>query len=350
MVDDDIISKITVTSRGDIKQTLEIWGVCIVPNVVDHDTCDEIINGMIWNFEFMTSKLPTPFIFENTETWETLELFEPLHNMLYQHWGIGQSQYIWDNVRSNPGVIDCFSNIWGSDRLIVSFDGISLHLPGELSGKNHFQKNDWYHFDQSPLRYGFECVQGLINAFDTNEGDATLTVLTRSHLYFEQYCRDRVEHFINEKGSGDMNSLKKEFGDNWLKVKELDYFKSKGCNELRIVCPKGSLVLWDSRTLHQGSQPLNGRPNPNFRAAVYVSMVPAHHRTQFYCSEKIFEKKSIEYVNSRRMTNHWPQFRKLLPVIPSSRYKKITDPGFVYPEPPRLTNRMIQLITGDYLS
>lgn len=348
MQEDNLISKITVTCRKDIKKTLEIWGVCIVPEVVNYDTCDAIFNGMIRDFEKMTSNLPIPFIFEDVSSWETLEQFEPLHNMLYQHWGLGQSQYIWDNIRSNPNVIDCFSNIWGTDRLITSFDAIALHLPGEFLGKNYFHKNDWYHFDQSPLRYGFECVQGLVNAFDSKEGDATLTVLTRSHLYFEQYCRDKVEDFINTKGSEDINTLKKEFGENWLKIKDIDHFKTKGCEELRIICPRGSLVLWDSRTLHQGSQPLKTRPEPNFRAVVYICMVPAHRRSEYYGSEKIFEKNSLKCITERRMTNHWPQFRKMTTVTPSSRFKKIHDPGFIYPDPPKLTPLMYSLVTGDY--
>ena len=38
---------------------------------------------------------------------------------------------------------------------------------------------DWFHVDQSYSRRHFECVQGLVTAFDTNDGDGTLAVPRR---------------------------------------------------------------------------------------------------------------------------------------------------------------------------
>ena len=46
---------------------------------------------------------------------------------------------------------------------------------------------------------------------------------------------------------------------------QIEFYKNKGCNERYIRCPKGSMVFWDSRTLHCGVEPRKGRENQNFR-------------------------------------------------------------------------------------
>lgn len=344
---DDIIA----TQKHDIPLILSTKGVCIVPNVLSETTCDNIFNGMVWDFEERTKNLPSPFVFERPETWNTLDLFYPKHHMLYQHWCLGQSEYIWKYVRTDPDIIECFSNIWGTNQLIVSFDGISFHLPSEISGKKHFSESEkhWFHFDQSFLKPNLECVQGLVNSMNTNPGDATLKVMVGSHNCFGEYASMRIDDFvIGNGGKADEAQLKKQFGENWNRVDDLEFFTKRGCYELEIVCPRGSLVLWDSRTLHYGKQPSKDRERINFRSVVYVCMVPYTRISEYTYSSKVFSERSFKYYNEGRMTNHWPQFRKLTTAMATDRFNKIEDPGFNYPTPIKPTKRMYELITGDY--
>lgn len=337
---------ITVDSSNSINFLLETYGVCIIEQVFDDEKCDFVFNKMIEDFEYRTSNLPLPFEAGNVETWKTLENFEPLHNMLYKNWGIGQAQYIWDHVRTDQNIINCFSEIWGTDQLICSMDAVSLHLPGELTGQNYFHKNDWYHFDQSFLKPDIRCYQGLINMFDTNENDSTLCVFLNSHKVFSQFAEQTIG---SDKNTLSEKDLKKKYGDNFNKTKYKDFFVSNGCVELRIQCPKGSFVIWDSRILHMGSQPLKERKRANIRSIFYVCMVPIDRISEYAFSKKIFIKRSLENLKELRTTTHWPQYRKFETFIPSSRFKgKSVDPGFLYPDPPELNERALQLVTGVY--
>lgn len=69
---------------------------------------------------------------------------------------------------------------------------------------------------------------------------------------------------------------------------------------VNVPVPKGGIVLWDSRTVHDNTPPIAKRPNPDrWRFVVFVSMTPA-----IWASEKDMEFKKDTY---RRMllTSHW---------------------------------------------
>ena len=71
-------------------------------------------------------------------------------------------------VRTRPKVKQAFSQVWGTDDLITSFDGCGVFRPW---GFNPDWKTDggWWHVDQNSRLSGgngYECVQGLVNLFD----------------------------------------------------------------------------------------------------------------------------------------------------------------------------------------
>ena len=134
--------------------------------------------------------------------------------------------------------------IWNvtKEDLLVSFDGASFHFSPETTGFGWYNPDkSWLHSDQSYLRNGLECVQGWINAYDTNEGDATLTFLEGSNRFHTDFANQ-----FNPTSSDDWFVLKQEHL-NW-------YSNTKACIKVNIKCPVGSLVLWDSRTIHCGSK------------------------------------------------------------------------------------------------
>jgi len=283
---------IETSDLSKIVSILSTYGICIIPSVLNDEECYNLANGMFNTFSQITSQMDIPFNYNDSSTWKTLDLLYPKHNMLHQHWGIGQSQFVWD-VRCNPKIINCFEQLWQTSNLLVSFDGVSLHLPSEITKKGWF-KNSWYHADQSFYSLGPQCVQGLVNGFDTNEGDASLTVLIKSHQYQEEYLQSH------------QNLTKDDFS----KVDDIQFYIDRGCFEHRITCPKGSLVLWDSRTLHFGSEPIKGRSVMNTRAVIYLCYSPREK-----ASVKILEKKKKAFLE-QRMTNHWPHNPKLFPKLP----------------------------------
>lgn len=224
---------------------------------------------------------------------------QPMHAMLFQHY-VGHLQTVWD-LRQRPEVVDVFADIWGTRELYVSFDGISALVPPETTnrGFNRPSTEDWLHADQRPQPASVGgagerlAIQGYITLYDAGPQDATLGVIPGSHL---------------EDRSG-MTSK----GD-WLLL------PGRQDEVVRVEAKAGDMVLWDSRTAHQGTLPIRGRP-PVFtltgtmhghvyapRLVVYVCMLP---RSRLIARQSA---KRQQWFTDHRMTNHWGT--KLFPRTP----------------------------------
>lgn len=112
---------------------------------------------------------------------------------------------------------------------------------------------------------------------------------------------------------------KSENNKDWIQVNDLQFFTDRGCVEHRIVAPKGSLVLWDSRTLHYGAKPLFGRQSPNFRSVVYLCYTPRSLITENTRIRKIDIFNSRGSKGYKRTTNHWPHKPVMFPETPYIR-------------------------------
>ena len=68
----------------------------------------------------------------------------------------------------------------------------------------------------------------------------------------------------------------KDFKKDWLKIndEQVNYFIDKGCERRCVTCKAGSLVLWDSRLMHCGKEPLKDRKEQKFRNVAYICMMP----------------------------------------------------------------------------
>ena len=100
----------------------------------------------------------------------------------------------------------------------------------------------------------------------------------------------------------------------------------------RVTCPKGSLVLWDSRIIHCGVESVRGREKQNFRAVCYVSYGPRAHAS---AKDLVKKRKAFEDL---RMTTHWAAKPKLfgknprtyggvVPDVPEPKKPKLTPLG-----------------------
>lgn len=297
-----------VCNENNLNETLERYGVAIIPNVLNDQECEAMKIGM-WDYlETVTANMDVPIDRTNPQTWKTFKQLYPKHSMLIQHWSIGHAQFIW-NVRTNLKVIAPFEKIWNTpkEELLVSFDGASFHFPPETTRFGWLNnEKSWLHCDQSYLRNDFECVQGWINAYDTNLGDATLTILEGSHRFHDDF----------------RNLFNKTERDDWyvLKQNELDwYINTKGCAKINIQCPAGSLVLWDSRTIHCGKEPEQTRPEPNYRCVIYTCYTP-RNRASFSSINK-----KIHAWNNLRTTSHWPHKPKMFPKFPHTYGKPLPN-------------------------
>jgi ectoine hydroxylase-related dioxygenase (phytanoyl-CoA dioxygenase family) len=298
-----------------ITATIEKYGVAIVPNVLDAIEIKEMQDGMFDFLEHVTAKFEKPIDRNNTETFVEFYKLYPNHGMLLQHWQVGHTQFIW-NLRQNPKVVDAFAKVWkcAPEDLLCSYDGASFHLSAEITKRGKF-RSFWYHTDQSYTRPDFECIQSWVTAYDVNEGDATLAFIEGSHKHHAEFQKT-----FDVKDKNDWYPVKKE---------ELDFYtKHLGLTEKKITCPAGSLVLWDSRTIHCGVQHGN-REKVNFRCVAYICMTPRALAT------KAALKKHITAFESIRMTSHWPHKPKLFPKNPRT-YGAMLPETQELAEPPKL--------------
>jgi hypothetical protein len=287
-----------IASLENVKEIIDKYGVAIIPNILNDIECENMNDG-IWNtLELLTSNFDIPIKKENTDTWIEIKKLYPKHSMLIQNYSIGHAQYVWD-IRQNKKIVDIFSQIWQceNEELLVSFDAVSFHMPPEITKFGWYKSHDWFHTDQSYTNTSFKCIQSFINGYDVNEGDATLSILESSHKYHQEF-NDKFQ--INDK-------------KDWFKLNEeqLDfYINEKKCFHRRIKCPKGSLVLWDSRTIHCGSEAMKTREKQNFRNIIYLSYEPRKNIT----TKNLLKKQKA--FNDLRMTSHWSCKVKLFPKYP----------------------------------
>lgn len=287
----------TIDNVGDV---LNKYGVAIIFDVLNDTECENMFNDFWKYLENLTQKWDTPIKKNNVDSWKEYKKLYPQHSMMIQHWNIGHAQFIW-NLRQNPKIVDIFAKIYGvtSEELLTSFDGASFHIPPERTGFGWLTNTSWFHTDQSYTRNNFECVQSWITSCDVNEGDATLVILESSHKNHKYFAEE-----FNIKEKNDWFPLSPE---------EVQFYKDDGYIERKIKCKKGSLVLWDSRTIHYGCEPEKTREKENFRCIAYLSYQPRK-----LCSRKKLEKKQKAF-EDMRTTSHWPCKIKLFPKYPYTR-------------------------------
>lgn len=280
------------TNINNLKETIEKYGMAIIPNVLSKEECKELETKMWEYLEHITQNWEIPINHNERSTWKQIYKLYPLHSMLLQHHNIGHAQFAWD-VRQNPKIIDIFANFWNCNReeLLVSFDGSSIHMPPELTKRGWFRDNLWYHSDQSFLRNDFECMQSFVSIFDINDGDGTFTFMEGSH----KFHKEAAETFgLNSK-------------DDWYKInKDIEkFYYDKGCQYKRIRCPQGSMVFWDSRLIHCGIEPIKERSIENMRFVIYLCYMP-----RSLAKPHILKKKQKAF-EELRTTNHCAHRPKL---------------------------------------
>ena len=311
---DEYVNDRYVTNIKGIKRTLDKYGVAILPSVLNDDECESMVSSMWDYFEHISSSWDKPISRDDTESWQGLYKLFPMHGMLFQHFNCGQSQVCWD-LRQNKKIVDIFAHLWKCkrDELLVSYDGFSFGLPPEVTGKGWGRP--WYHTDQSYTRNDFECIQSWVTGLDVNPGDATLGIMEGSHNFHGAFRKK-----FNATNKSD-----------WYKLSPVEekFYKDAGCEYHRIKCPKGSMVFWDSRTIHCGVNPSKGRESADIRAVVYLCYQPRSMIT------KTDLKKKQKALEEMRMTTHYPTKIKLFPMYPRTYGADI--PSITYIPKPKLT-------------
>ncbi|KAI5362364.1 putative phytanoyl-CoA dioxygenase [Septoria linicola] len=229
-------------------------------------------------------------------------------------------------ARMEPKVQKAFTQLWGTDELLCSFDGMNITLPGQKD----LSWSPWPHCDQSPHRKGMQCVQGLLNYQPNGEKDGGLIVMKGSSKLYDQFfseTREQDDHVDKPPEEGEMRDLF------IFKEKDVQWVKDHGCEMVKTNLEPGDLALWDSRTMHYACFPEGDR----IRHVQYICQTPAK-----FATKETLEKKAALFKRWHG-TTHWPHcnIHEQGPPLrngvedPLNRYEPL--------EKPEVTKKLLQL-------
>lgn len=217
----------------------------------------------------------------------------------------------------NGNVRSVFGSLWRTEDLVTSFDGVCIRRPPELT-KCRFESGNeksGLHCDQSkstvgkvPSVRGWQSIQGGVNLEASEEGDGCFRVLSGSHL-------------LHAKAPWEGGSIKDYYK---LSDTDLEWYMGQGCVDTKVTCPKGGMVLWDSRAIHSSTSPVKGRGNRGrFRMTTFVAMNPRNHVSANVA------KRRMDAFKEGRTTSHWPSLMRLVAKKPGTRGRvdACTDPS-----------------------
>lgn len=285
---------------------LEELGYCVIPQVLSASEA-EALYQRVWH-EFIEKAWPNCRMADRSN-WK--EAF-PMHNKMGIFAGpAGQTQVMWD-LRQDPRIVDVFARVWNTNDLIVSMDGLSFMCPPEIR-EGYIEP--WPHVDQAILRrqdnvaynnnppIGFVSesllktqpytIQGQFLFEDSFDGDGGFYCIPKSHLRFTEFAPQLETLNDMEMPKDEKRKARHKFLDEFF-GNSTDESGNPYCVK-HITAPRGSLILWDSRTIHWNQHPNKDRPysdNPKVRMVGYLCYVPKARLTDEgrMVRRKAFEK------------------------------------------------------------
>ncbi|KAI6256225.1 hypothetical protein MCOR19_007294 [Pyricularia oryzae] len=195
--------------------------------------------------------------------------------------------FVWA-IRSEPGVVEAFEQVYGTEDLLVSFDAINY---GFANRDNLPANKPWPHQDQDPEKPGFRCLQGLVNLHPNGPDDGGLIVCRGGHLMSEAFHEAMKDEERIPAWTREWYGFT-EAGMKWL--------ADNGGEWIKPTAEPGDLLVWDSRTPHFNVPPSRQSVD---RLAVYTCFMPVSHATR----EDLLRKKDA--FERRVGTTHWPNAR-----------------------------------------
>jgi hypothetical protein len=322
---------------------LEELGYCIIPQILSAPET-ELLYQRVWQ-EYVEKAWPNCKMDDRSDWKETF----PMHNTYGIFAGpAGQIQVMWD-LRQDPRIVDVFAKIWNTRDLIVSMDGLSLMCPVEIR-EVYFKP--WPHVDQTisqrndnvaqnnnpPLDFVSESslktkpftIQGQFLFEDSFNGDGGFCCFPKSHLRFDEFAPQLETLKAMEVPQEEIWKAQNDY---------LLSFFGQGSDESgnpysmkHITAPRGSLILWDSRTVHWNQFPNKDRP-PSDRAKLrmvgYLSYVPKARLTH---EGRAIRREAFETGVSTGHNPAYPELKHTKDHIQREFERYLEDPSYIQPK------------------
>ncbi|KAH8800225.1 hypothetical protein F5884DRAFT_862936 [Xylogone sp. PMI_703] len=270
-------------------------------------------------FEWVKSLDPS-FDADDVSTWNMKTLPVQNDKNMFEHYAVVHERFYWD-ARMEPGVIEPFARLWGTEKLLASFDALNITFPNLRPARA-----PWPHVDQAPRKRGLHCIQGILNLSHAGSEDGSLIAIPQSNKHLEAFYEEYTKPSDWEWRD------KREFNK-----KEMEFFYSRCGEPIRVQAEAGDLILWDSRTVHWGGEPTE--KSNTVRTVMYIAYTPAALASK----ESLALKKHI--FETYGSTSHWPHdnihIRDPYPYLPNGIIdpRNRTEPR----EKPEYTDQLLRL-------
>lgn len=322
---------------------LEEEGYCVIPHVLTTAEAKALYER-VWH-EFIEKAWPNCRMNDRSNWKETF----PLHNRYGVFAGpAGQTQVMWD-LRQDPRIVDVFKKVWNTKDLIVSMDGLSFMCPPEIRD-GYFEP--WPHVDQAIMRrqdaiqhnnnppIGFVSesllktkpftIQGQFLFEDSFEGDGGFYCIPKSHLRFQEFAPELENILVMDTTGIERRQARNKFFDDFFGSR-LDA-SGKPYRKKHIKASRGSLILWDSRTVHWNQHPRKDRPkivNPRVRMVGYLCYVP---KARLNDVGRALRKEAFEKSASTGHNPAFPELKFTKDHIYPEFVKYLEDPSYSQPK------------------
>jgi len=299
-------------------EALDKNGWCVVPGVISPEKADKYVGEAYGWLEGFGKG----FNAKDKSTWkpEMLPAFDK--GGLYNRHSSGHEQFVWD-IRAEPGLIDVFTKIWGTDQLTTSFDGVNISLP---FAEGTVDRQAWPHVDQSPLKRYKYCIQGIMNLAENGPKDGGLAILDGSFSLYNQFFESHEDE-APPGGWGQRNG----YG---YTEDQLQWFYDRGCKWHKVTAGPGDVILWDSRCIHYGAAAEVDADTP--RVATYVCYKPMDDVPE--------DLKKLKLECLERYDNTGHDCADFKPTGTRARGKLTDDERTAPSKPPVLSHRAKQLV------
>ena len=222
---------------------LDFWqenGYVIARNTVPRENTERAEQA-VWEFLDMDRT--------NPDTWYPDPPRRSIMVEIYQH------QALWNN-RQYPTIHQAFSQIWGTERLWVSFDRGSLNPPTCDPNARQFGMHWDSNLDNRPVGFG---VQGVLYLTTTAENQGAFQCVPGFHNIIEDWLDALPEG--EDPRRQDLHAL----------------------GSIRVPANPGDLIIWRTSLPHFASLNTSNRP----RIAQYITMNPANDSNQAACQSRV---------------------------------------------------------------
>ena len=303
---------------------LEKEGFVVFASALTENQADHAIT-LLWDY---LEGLGTGVDRNQIETWDDDRWPTTVHGAILPSYGIGHTAAQW-YIRDIANVKNAFAQVWDTDDLLVSFDGVTIWRPWTYNPAwKTNEGNSWLHIDQHPIgRPGKHCVQGLVNLLPTSDSTGGNVVVPRSHKRFETIPYDYAERLARIHSSVDHFRFPND--DPGL----------KGTTPIMAELSVGDLLMWDSRTIHCSAPGIKEPESTEklLRAASLVCMMPRSKSNPTVIAKR---KEALETLTS---TTNWSDR-----FINADEFPQITAAEdrdkYIWPPVPRLNDNQLRMV------